>query len=159
MENKNDLQKDFIESMISIRHKKNLTQTDLSNISDVSQPVIARLEKGKTDPQLSTIIKLLDSMGAELTIKEENMDYFVTVEKEVLREVASSLIAILTKYVITHNIKSDSNNPIRILLDLIDELNDSIISNAEYTQEDLKKISAKLEFAKDYINKVVESDE
>ncbi len=49
MENKNDLQKDFIESMISIRHKKKLTQTDLSNISDVSQPVIARLEKGKTE--------------------------------------------------------------------------------------------------------------
>lgn len=159
MENKNDLQKDFIESMISIRHKKNLTQTDLSNISDVSQPVIARLEKGKTDPQLSTIIKLLDSMGAELTVKEENMDYFVTVEKEVLREVSASIKAEIINYLIAHKISGDDySNPIVTLRKLVSELGNSLMQN-NMTMEDLKIISAKLDFAKDYINKVVESDE
>ena len=70
MKNQEDLQSDFIEKMISLRRKKKLTQTELSIISGVSQPVIARLEKSKTDPQLSTVIKLLYSMGAELTINE-----------------------------------------------------------------------------------------
>lgn len=74
MENINDLQYCFIESLISLRHKKNLTQSELCNVSGVSQPVIARLEKGKTDPQISTIIKLLESMGAKLTIIERD-DY------------------------------------------------------------------------------------
>ena len=70
MKNQEDSQSDFIEKMISLRRKKKLTQTELSIISGVSQPVIARLEKSKTDPQLSTVIKLLHSMGAELTINE-----------------------------------------------------------------------------------------
>lgn len=70
MKNQEDLQSDFIEKIISLRQKKKLTQTELSNISGVSQPVIARLEKSKTDPQLSTVIKLLHSMGAELAINE-----------------------------------------------------------------------------------------
>ena len=69
MKNQEDSQSDFIEKMISLRRKKKLTQTELSISSGVSQPVIARLEKSKTDPQLSTVIKLLHSMGAELTIK------------------------------------------------------------------------------------------
>lgn len=70
MKNQEDLQSDFIEKMILLRRKKKLTQTELSIISGVSQPVIARLEKSKTDPQLSTVIKLLHSMGAGLTINE-----------------------------------------------------------------------------------------
>lgn len=70
MKNQEDSQSDFIEKMISLRRKKKLTQTELSIISGVSQPVIARLEKSKTDPQLSTVIKLLHSMGAGLTINE-----------------------------------------------------------------------------------------
>jgi predicted transcriptional regulator len=70
MKYQEDSQSDFIEKMISLRRKKKLTQTELSIISGVSQPVIARLEKSKTDPQLSTVIKLLHSMGAGLTINE-----------------------------------------------------------------------------------------
>lgn len=37
-------------------------------MAGVKQSVIARMESGKTDPQLSTILKLLVSMGKTLTI-------------------------------------------------------------------------------------------
>ncbi len=73
MKNQEESQSDFIEKMITLRKKKKLTQTKLSVISGVSQPVIARFENGKTDPQLSTIIRLLNSMGAELDLDENNL--------------------------------------------------------------------------------------
>jgi predicted transcriptional regulator len=45
-----------------------LTQKELEAVSGVRQPVIARLERGSTDPQLSTLIKVLASLGKTLAI-------------------------------------------------------------------------------------------
>lgn len=62
--------KAIIDSMVSYRNKINLSQQDLSRLSSIAQPAIARIEKQKVDPQLSTLIKLLDAMGLELQIRE-----------------------------------------------------------------------------------------
>jgi predicted transcriptional regulator len=45
-----------------------LTQKELESASGVKQPVIARLERGNTDPQLSTLIKVLAPLGKTLAI-------------------------------------------------------------------------------------------
>ncbi|MCI8978360.1 MAG: helix-turn-helix domain-containing protein [Lachnospiraceae bacterium] len=45
-----------------------ISQRELEDMAGVKQSVIARMESGKTDPQLSTILKLLVSMGKTLTI-------------------------------------------------------------------------------------------
>ena len=100
----------FLQSFVQLRKSRHLTQPQLSARSGVPQPVIARLEKGKTDPKLSTILKLLESMEAKLIIKEEQqMDYFITLEIEVMTEVAAEIHATITRYVIAKNIQEDEN--------------------------------------------------
>ena len=37
-------------------------------MSGIKQPVISRMEKGITDPQLSTVVRLLNSLGKTLDI-------------------------------------------------------------------------------------------
>ena len=55
--------------IIDDREKQGITQQELSEASSVKQPVIARLEKNRTNPQLETIIKLLKPLGLELTVR------------------------------------------------------------------------------------------
>lgn len=83
------------------------------------------------------------------------MDYFITAREEVLREVAASIIANLSRYMVFNNIESDHRNPISLLLDKIYEISDSIISEPDHTMDDLEKISAKLSFAREYVDEVV----
>ena len=53
--------------LIEARHKKGISQKRLEELSGVSQPVIARMEKGVTSPQINTLIKVLQPLG--LTVK------------------------------------------------------------------------------------------
>ena len=50
------------------RNKLGLSQKKLEELSGVKQPVIARLERGETNPQLSTIIKVLAPLGKTIAI-------------------------------------------------------------------------------------------
>ena len=149
----------FIKSFVQLRKSRHITQPQLSAKSGVPQPVIARLEKGKTDPKLSTILKLLDSMEAKLTMKEDQkMDYFNTLEIEVMTEVAASIIATISRYVIDKKIQDDDKHPLNILEGMIYDIKDDLIGK-EYTMEELNLIKAKLQFAKDYANEVIKINE
>ena len=53
--------------LIEARHKQGISQKRLEELSGVSQPVIARMEKGITSPQISTLLKVLRPLG--LTVK------------------------------------------------------------------------------------------
>ncbi len=59
---------DLISEIVRARHAKNLTQQELGDISNIKQPVIARLEKGRTNPQLETLIKLLIPLGLTISV-------------------------------------------------------------------------------------------
>lgn len=58
----------LLSEIINIRKSRNISQKELEKLSGVKQPVIARLETGKTDPQLSTILKLLNSVGKTIKV-------------------------------------------------------------------------------------------
>ena len=58
----------LVGEIINSRQERGLTQKQLEEISGVKQPIIARLEKGTTDPQLSTMIKILAPLGKTLAI-------------------------------------------------------------------------------------------
>jgi len=58
----------LISEIINTRHSHGLSQKQLEKASGVRQPIIARLEKGTTDPQLSTILKVLAPLGKTLAI-------------------------------------------------------------------------------------------
>jgi ribosome-binding protein aMBF1 (putative translation factor) len=63
-----DIKVALLGEIISARQANGLTQKELEAASGVKQPVIARLERGSTDPQLSTVIKVLAPLGKTLAI-------------------------------------------------------------------------------------------
>lgn len=63
-----DLRVALIGEFIKARQEKGLSQKQLEELSGVKQPVIARMEKGKTSPQLDTVLKLLAPLGKTLAI-------------------------------------------------------------------------------------------
>ena len=64
----NDLIAGLVGEMINARKEQSISQRELEAISGIQQSVIARMESGKTDPQLSTILKLLIPMGKTLAV-------------------------------------------------------------------------------------------
>lgn len=58
----------LINDIINARKKEGITQKQLEAMSGVKQPIISRMERGATDPKLSTILKILGSFGKTLQI-------------------------------------------------------------------------------------------
>lgn len=58
----------LIGELIKARNERGITQKQLEEMSGVSQPVIARLERGTTRPKISTVLKLLAPLGKKLAI-------------------------------------------------------------------------------------------
>lgn len=58
----------LIGELIKARNERGITQKQLEEMSGVSQPVIARLERGTTSPKISTVMKLLAPLGKKLAI-------------------------------------------------------------------------------------------
>ncbi len=69
-ENQNaiELEKDLIRTMVAIREEKGLTQTQLAEICNVKQPVIARMEASVHSPQIDSLLKILTPLGYTLQI-------------------------------------------------------------------------------------------
>ena len=54
--------------MIEAREEMGLSQRQLEELSGVKQPQIARMERGNADPQLGTLLRVLNAMGKTLAI-------------------------------------------------------------------------------------------
>ena len=63
-----DIKVALLNEIINARQANGLTQKELETASGVKQPVIARLERGSTDPQLSTLIRVLAPLGKTIAI-------------------------------------------------------------------------------------------
>ncbi|MBO4359985.1 MAG: helix-turn-helix transcriptional regulator [Eubacteriaceae bacterium] len=63
-----DLRVALINELIDARNEKGITQRELERLSGVSQPIIARMEKGTTVPKLDTVIKVLAALGKTLRV-------------------------------------------------------------------------------------------
>lgn len=58
----------LVEEFVKARKNAGLSQKQLEILSGIPQPCIARTEKGLTDPQLTTLLKLLSPLGLTLSI-------------------------------------------------------------------------------------------
>ena len=58
----------LIGELIKARQEQGISQKRLEEMSGVKQPIIARMEKGYTSPQLDTILKVLAPLGKTLAI-------------------------------------------------------------------------------------------
>jgi len=65
---KSDLRVSLIGEIIKARQEKGISQKQLEKLSGVKQPIIARMEKGDTNPNLNTVLKVLAAMGKTLYI-------------------------------------------------------------------------------------------
>lgn len=63
-----ELEKDLIRTMVAIREEEGLTQSQLAEICNVKQPVIARLESSVHSPQIDSLLKILVPLGYTLQI-------------------------------------------------------------------------------------------
>ena len=63
-----DIKKQFGEHIRSTRLEKQLTQTELSKLSGVSQNAISAIESGLKEPALSTALKLCGALNIDINI-------------------------------------------------------------------------------------------
>lgn len=63
-----ELEKQVIKATIEARKKANLTQQELSELSGIIQPSIAKIENFVRTPQYTTLMKLLRPMGYTLKV-------------------------------------------------------------------------------------------
>lgn len=63
-----DMRVTIMSELIEARNEKGISQKKLEELSGVSQPVIARMETGRTSPQLDTVLKVLASLGKTLAV-------------------------------------------------------------------------------------------
>ena len=61
---------EFIMEIVKLRLNKNLTQKQLSELTGISQPNIARFEKNSHSASLTTVIKILNSLGYKIKIEK-----------------------------------------------------------------------------------------
>ena len=62
------LAKDLIRTLVAIREEKGLTQSQLAEMCNVKQPVIARMESAVHSPQIDSLLKILTPLGYTLQI-------------------------------------------------------------------------------------------
>ena len=63
-----DMRANIITAMIEAREEMGISQRQLEEMSGVKQPQIARMERGNADPQLGTLLRVLNAMGKTLAI-------------------------------------------------------------------------------------------
>ena len=64
----------LIGEIIKARQEQGISQKRLEELSGVKQPSIARMEKGSTIPNLSTLLKVLAPLGKSLAVVDLKKD-------------------------------------------------------------------------------------
>ena len=63
-----DLRVAMMTALAEERQSRGLTQKKLGEMAGVRQPVISRIERGDTAPQIDTLIKLLAAMNMRIQV-------------------------------------------------------------------------------------------
>ena len=63
-----DLRVEIIGELIKARNEMGISQKKLEELSGVKQPVIARMERGASMPQINTLLKVLAPLGKKLAV-------------------------------------------------------------------------------------------
>jgi predicted XRE-type DNA-binding protein len=63
-----DLRVAMMIELVKARQERGISQKKLEELSGVKQPIIARMEKGYTSPQIDTVLKVLAPLGKTLAI-------------------------------------------------------------------------------------------
>jgi len=77
MDNKEkaELLKRFGQQLKRVREEKGISSAELGRLTYIDKPHITRLEKGGTNPTLTTLIKLAEALGVEIHELFEGYSY------------------------------------------------------------------------------------
>ena len=67
-----DIEIALIDELARLRKAKQLSQKELCEIINFKQPTLAKIEKRKNSPQLSTLIKILDALDCHIEFKKNS---------------------------------------------------------------------------------------
>lgn len=67
-----DIEIELIDELSRLRKEKQLSQKELCEIINFKQPTLAKIEKRKNSPQLSTLIKILDALDYHIEFKKNS---------------------------------------------------------------------------------------
>ena len=67
-----DIEMELIDELARLRREKQLSQRELCELVGLKQPALAKIEKRKNSPQLSTLIKILDALDYHIEFKKNN---------------------------------------------------------------------------------------
>lgn len=59
----------IVGAMIERRHNLELSQRDLANLCGIPHSSVARIESGKTTPNLSTLLKIFNQLGLSFSVQ------------------------------------------------------------------------------------------
>jgi len=63
-----DLRVSMMLELVKARKERGISQKKLEELSGVKQPIIARMERGSTSPQIDTVLKVLAPLGKTLAV-------------------------------------------------------------------------------------------
>jgi len=63
-----DLRVAMMMELVKARKERGISQKKLEELSGVKQPIIARMERGSTSPQIDTVLKVLAPLGKTLAV-------------------------------------------------------------------------------------------
>ena len=64
-------QNDIIDQIVTERHRREMTQSELAQLVGCPQPSIARIENRAVSPTIDMINKICDVLGVELFLKKK----------------------------------------------------------------------------------------
>jgi len=67
-----DIEMELIDELARLRREKQLSQKELCDLINFKQPTLAKIEKRKNSPQLSTLIKILDALDYHIEFKKNS---------------------------------------------------------------------------------------
>lgn len=62
---------DFIRQIVKIRQEEKMSQKEIERLTGISQANVARFEKNTHSASLSTVIKILNTLGYRLSIEKK----------------------------------------------------------------------------------------
>ncbi|CAN5119301.1 hypothetical protein BH09PAT3_BH09PAT3_7000 [soil metagenome] len=62
--------RELLQQLCTARHQQKLTQADLAEKVGISQSSYARIEAGRVNPTLKTLLKIADSLHVEFTVRQ-----------------------------------------------------------------------------------------
>ena len=71
----------IVSAMIDQRHNLNLSQRDLAEMCGLLHSSVARIESGKSSPNLTTLLKIFDTLGLTLTVQANSRNRMSSIAK------------------------------------------------------------------------------